>query len=467
MSKKLIAIIALALPIWGMRGFAQEVQNDATAPLHLMKPAYKIPYGVPKAEEVKATMDRIKNYLDATTFMELDETGKMLKRGTFRLTSYEWGVTYSAMLRAGEVTGDASYTQYAIDRMEYLAKLAPDFKKRLDKGEEIDPLMHQVVKPEALDDAGAICAAMLKAKDSKLKAQIETYYDFIAHKQYRYSDGMFARLRPVRNTVWLDDMFMGIPVLALHGEVEEAQRQFQLFHDKMWVAEKGLYRHGRVLKTLSPTLPHHGEGDYAGSSSAENKPEGFPLPITGEGRGEGLPSFFWGRANGWALLTACELLDVKESALIMNYFKEHLAGLLPLQHHDGAWHQLLDRPDTYLETSCTAIYCYCIAHAINKGWLDAETYGAQALLAWNNVNAHVNQQGQVEGTCVGTGLAFDPAFYAYRPVNNFAAHGYGPTLWAGAEIYQLVKTHHIKMNDSAIHFYPEDPGTDEPIFYVK
>ena len=96
-----------------------------------------------------------------------------------------------------------------------------------------------------------------------------------------------------------------------------------------------------------------------------------------------------------------------------------------------------------------------------------ETYGAQAILAWNYVNAHVNAQGQVEGTCVGTGLAFDPAFYAYRPVNNFAAHGYGPTLWAGAEIYQLVKTHHIKMNDSAVHFYPEDPQTNEPIFYVK
>ena len=430
MRKRLFTIIALSLSLGELGCYAQEVQNDATAPLHLMRPAYKIPYGVPEAKDVKATMDRIKDYLDATTFMELDETGKMLKRGTFRLTSYEWGVTYSAMLRAGEVTGDKTYTRYAIDRMEYLAKLAPQFKAWFDKGKSIDPLMRQVVKPEALDDAGAICAAMLKAKDEKLKNQIETYYNFIANEQYRYTDGMFARLRPVKNTVWLDDMFMGIPALAWHGNVEEATRQFQLFHEKMWVSEKNLYRHGWV------------PGEYH-------------------------PAFFWGRANGWALLTACELLDVQESPLIMNWFKEHLAGLMPLQHHDGAWHQLLDRPDTYLETSCTAIYCYCIAHAINKGWIDAETYGAQAILAWNYVNAHVNAQGQVEGTCVGTGLAFDPAFYAYRPVNNFAAHGYGPTLWAGAEIYQLVKTHFIKMNDSAVHFYPEDPQTDEPIFYVK
>ncbi len=435
MKKILIPILSLACVFAN----AQEVQNDATAPLHLMKPAYSIPYGVPKANDVKASIDRIKNYLEETTFTELDETGKQLKRGTFRLTSYEWGVTYSAMLRAGEVTGDKSYTQYAIDRISFLCQQAPKFKKWRDKGEKIDVLMEQVVAPDALDDCGAICSAMLKAKKNNLmpkkeaklwNEQIERYYNFIAKKEHRYTDGQFARLRPVKNTVWLDDMFMGIPALAFNGNTTEALKQFNMFREKMWVADKNLYRHGWVP-------------------------------------GEHHPSFFWGRANGWALLTACELLDVQEDENVMKSFKMHLDGLLPLQHHDGAWHQLLDRTDTYLETSCTAIYCYCIAHAINKGWLDAETYGAQAILAWNYVNAHINPQGQVEGTCVGTGLAFDPAFYAYRPVNNYAAHGYGPAIWAGAEIYQLIKTHHIKMNDSAVHFYPEDPGTDEPIFYVK
>lgn len=436
MNKHLIIPILALAPLFAS---AQEVQNDANTPLHLLAPAYQIPYGVPKAEEVKSTIDRIRNYLEASTFMELDKSGKQLKRGTFRLTSYEWGVTYSAMLRAGEVTGDFNYVSYALNRMDFLCRQAPKFLNWKDKGEKIDPLMEQVVSPDALDDCGAICSAMLKAKNGNFIAkkdtkmwddQIGRYYDFIVNKEHRYTDGQFARLRPVKNTVWLDDMFMGIPALAWNGNWDEAIKQFYLFHDKMWVPEKNLYRHGWVP-------------------------------------GEHHPSFFWGRANGWALLTACELLDVHEDKSILQYFKMHLDGILPLQHHDGGWHQLLDRPDTYLETSCTAIYCYCIAHAINKGWLDAETYGAQAILAWNYVNAHINQQGEVEGTCVGTGLAFDPAFYAYRPVSKFAAHGYGPAIWAGAEIYELIKTHHIKLNDSAVHFYPEDPETNEPIFYVK
>jgi unsaturated rhamnogalacturonyl hydrolase len=62
----------------------------------------------------------------------------------------------------------------------------------------------------------------------------------------------------------------------------------------------------------------------------------------------------------------------------------------------------------------------------------------------------VNEKGQVEGTCVGTGMAFDPAFYYYRPTNVFAAHGYGPVLLAGAEVIRLLKNYQFEMNDSSV-----------------
>jgi hypothetical protein len=62
----------------------------------------------------------------------------------------------------------------------------------------------------------------------------------------------------------------------------------------------------------------------------------------------------------------------------------------------------------------------------------------------------VNQKGQVEGTCVGTGMGFDPAFYYYRPVNLFAAHGYGPVLLAGSEVLLLLKNNEFEINDSSL-----------------
>ena len=85
------------------------------------------------------------------------------------------------------------------------------------------------------------------------------------------------------------------------------------------------------------------------------------------------------------------------------------------------------------------------------GWLDARIYGPAALLGWNAVASKVNAAGQVEGTCVGTGLAWDPTFYYFRPISPFAAHGYGPVLLAGSAVMQLVSERGFKINDSAVH----------------
>ena len=367
-----------------------------------------------------------------------------LRQGGFRLTSYEWGVTYSAMIAAYQATGDKAYMDYVTERHALLADIVPFFKQIHSKGEKIDVNVRRVVEPHALDDAGAVCCSMIKAQDIRinkdLKPLIDNYIGYIMNQEYRLSDGTFARLRPHKNTVWLDDMFMGVPALAYRGKqtkdssfFDEAAKQVLLFKEKMFVPEMGLFRHGWV-----EDMTDH-------------------------------PAFFWGRANGWAVLTMCEVLDVlpqdhPKRNEILNLLRSHLRGLARVQHHDGFWHQLLDRNDTYLETSATAIYTYAFAHAVNKGWVDAKAYGPVAQLGWHAVESAVNEVGQVQGVCVGTGMGFDPAFYAYRPVHVMAAHGYGPVIWAGAEMIQLLKAQHPKTNDSAVMFYDQPVPTDEPIF---
>ena len=439
---------------------AQQI-NDNNTPLHLMKPAYKLGYGIPTTEGVKKTMDRVLHYIDAETPAALVDknTGKevslkaanadtQLKQGGFRLTSYEWGVTYSGVLAAYEVTGDKAYSDYVSNRHQLLAEIAPVFSKIYEKNKAIDGNIRKVVDPHALDDTGAICCSMIKAvlsekgivNSEKLRPLIDHYADYIINQEYRLADGTFARLRPQKNTVWLDDMFMGIPTVVYMGKLtgdakyyDEAARQVMQFAKRMWVPEKQLFRHGWV----EDMDPH--------------------------------PAFHWGRANGWAILTMCEVLDVlpdnhPQRADILKLLKAHIEGLARLQQHDGFWHQLLDRNDTYLEASATAIYTYCIAHAINKGWIDAKAYGPVALLGWQAVDSSVNEKGQVEKVCVGTGMAFDAAFYAYRPVHVMAAHGYGPVIWAGAEIIRLLQQQHPKMNDKAVQFYDQELPTDKSIF---
>ena len=143
-------------------------------------------------------------------------------------------------------------------------------------------------------------------------------------------------------------------------------------------------------------------------------------------------------------------------AAVLEIYRAHARGLASVQGIDGLWHQLLDRDDTYPETSASAMITFAIARGVNRGWLDPLAYGPMLSLGWNAVAAKVNAQGQVEGTCVGTGMAFDPTYYACRPVSVHAAHGYGPVLLAGAEMitFRNGKGAAAQINGGAVQLAP-------------
>ena len=170
-------------------------------------------------------------------------------------------------------------------------------------------------------------------------------------------------------------------------------------------------------------------------------------------------------------VTNCELLDAlpedhPDRPFLLEQLRRHIKGLAAYQSSEGFWHQLVDRSDSYLETSATAIYVYCIAHAINKGWIEGITYGPVAQLGWHAVSTQIKEGGQVNGTCVGTGMGFDPAFYYYRPANYQAAHGYGPVIWAGAEMIRLLGHWYPRTNDSGLHYYKVKQTNPSPLFYL-
>ena len=436
-----IFLLLLANLLMSIGLFAQ--QTDANAPLHALKPDYTVPYGAPKAEEVKKILDNVYSYLDRVTpaqlinrqtnlpvsFTEID-SNTIIKQGDYRLTSYEWGVTYSGMLAVSAATKDEKFANYTKARLGLLAGSYPKCKVLYDKYASPTNPLRTVIQPRALDDAGAICAATIKTIQNggqdNLRPLVDNFINYIANKEYRFADGTFARNRPLKNTMWLDDLFMSVPALAQMGKLtgdvkyyDDATKQILQFSARMFNKERGVYMHGWV-----------NDMDYH-------------------------PQFHWGRANGWAFLAMTELLDVlpvthPNYKAVLDQYQALAQGLMHYQSAQGFWHQLLDKQDSYLETSATAIYTYCYARGINKGWLNAKAFSPTAILAWNAVSTKVTAKGQVEGTCVGTGMAFDPAFYYYRPVNVYAAHSYGPVLLAGSEIINLLNNHSFDLNDSAL-----------------
>lgn len=420
--------------------------NDVTTPLHMMKPDYPVPYGIPKVDEVSGYLNRVHGYLEnvtpagfinsqtsapVTDLTKLDQN-TVLARGDFRIVSYEWGVTYAGMLLASEATGDQRFKNYTEKRLQFIAESAPFFRKTLEEHADWGTRLplRNLVAPRALDDCGAMCAAMIKAKrggsSAKVDPLIDTAINYIMTKEHRLKDGTIARMRPLPNTIWLDDLFMSLPALAQMGKLtgekkyfDEATNQLLAYAERMFNKQKGVYMHGWV-----------------------------------EGMTEH-PEFYWARANGWAFMTEVEILEVlpenhPNRPHVLKLLQAHAKGLASYQDGTGFWHQLLNRPDSYLETSATAIYAYSYARAINRKWIDPQAYAPMTLLAWNAVTTKINPMGQVEGTCVGTGLGFDHAFYYYRPVSPYAAHGYGPVLLAGAEVITLLKNNKFDINDSTV-----------------
>jgi unsaturated rhamnogalacturonyl hydrolase len=281
-----------------------------------------------------------------------------------------------------------------------------------------------LLNPRSLDDCGAIGTAIVKARCAgigpDLNVVIGRVAQFISHKQLRLDDGTLARARPFHNSVWADDAYMGIPYLAEMGALtgdksyfDDAAQQILHFADHLYVPQTGLFTHH--FNTSNP--------DYQ-------------------------PTYYWGRANGWCTMAMVEVLDVLPEdhplrGRILRLFRQHARALASLQSGDGLWHQLMDRTDSYTETSCSAMFTYCLARGVNKGWLDV-SFAPVAQAGWNGLSARIDDQGHITGTCVGTGYADDYVYYYHRPELD-DIHGYGPALLAGAEMIRLIKNPNLRI----------------------
>ena len=79
--------------------------------------------------------------------------------------------------------------------------------------------------------------------------------------------------------------------------------------------------------------------------------------------------------------------------------------------------------------------------------------GTQPVPTTPDVVEKVTADGQIEGVCVGTSLAYDITYYVNRPQKLNAYHGYGPMLSAGAELIQLLKNFDVREENHLDHYW--------------
>jgi unsaturated rhamnogalacturonyl hydrolase len=430
--------------------------RDNKEPKDLSEGTYPIPYQKPTAPEITEVLQRVRSYLEETAPTKVVDgrTGAEITDFTvpnvearipdgageaFYPLDYTMGVTHSGMLLAGEATGDGRFGEYTRRQLQFISDRLPYFREVVRKGGRAGKgTFGAIIATGSLDDSGSMCAALIKARRAgvgpDLKAVIDHWGGYIAHQQFRIADGTLARRRPQPESLWADDLYMSVPALAQMGALtgdrtwfDDAVKQVLQFHGHLWDPQAGLYAHGKHMNQ----------------------------PLN--------PEFYWARANGWAMLASVELLDVLPHdhpgrERVLEALRAHIRSIAKLQSGtSGLWHQMLDKPDSYLETSASAIFVYSIARTINRGWISPVSYGSVAQAGWIGLTTRVNSKGQVEGTCVGTTLASDHVYYYNRPTSVYATHGYGPVLMAGAEMIRLLENPAIDVQHKlrTYHYVPK------------
>lgn len=339
-------------------------------------------------------------------------------------TLSEWqyanGVLNIAMVDLADFLGEEKYFDYAARQIAFGMDNYRFFQERLksDQPGSTYPFW-QLWTMSELDDCGAMGAGMIeicrKIRRDDYLGYINKTAKHITAGQERLDDGTLVRVRPHEMTLWADDLYMSVPFLARMGQLsgnrsyfDDAVLQVKNFTKYLWDPLKMLYYHCYYTDLGRNGVAH------------------------------------WGRCNGWMMMAKTQLLNLlpgdhpgrEEVRLDL---ERQILGIAKYQSGDGLWHQLLDKNDSYTETSCTAMFVYAVARAVNQKWID-KRYATIALRGWEGLVAQkITAEGQVRDVCVGTGIQENLAFYYQRPTTLQNKHGLGPVLEAGMEVIRLKK----------------------------
>jgi rhamnogalacturonyl hydrolase YesR len=115
----------------------------------------------------------------------------------------------------------------------------------------------------------------------------------------------------------------------------------------------------------------------------------------------------WGRGNAFpALGLALTLTDFPKDYLeygrILLAYRQLMDALGKHQDRDGMWHEVIDDPASYAETSATSMIAFSMLRGIRNGWLDRASYQPRVDRASKSVLARIGPEGVLMDVCEST-----------------------------------------------------------------
>ena len=233
------------------------------------------------------------------------------------------------------------------------------------------------------------------------------------------------------DTVYMVGEFL-MQMYKLTGNKEfllEAISQLKKHAEKLEDPETGLWYHGWDNDTIPSQDPCCQPGWAENPNRRNNE--------------------FWGRGNGWILMTLVDLMELlpendENYPYLEASLTQKLNTLYPLQDEKtGHWYQLPIYPGeegNFIESSSTAMYTYAAAKGIALGILPADKYmpmidRAYAGLEANSlqpVGKYLKMKNICDGTCIG-----DKDYYYNRGIVNERAYAFGIAAMFYDQYHQL------------------------------
>jgi unsaturated rhamnogalacturonyl hydrolase len=334
---------------------------------------------------------------------------------------YTAGLMLLAIQRVGDATHDPKYAAYvkaSIDSLVHADGTIATFASSEDNLDQINEGRSLFTLYDRTHDARYMKAA------AHLRDQLRT--------QPRTAEGGFWHKQIYPQQMWLDGLYMAEPFYAEYASrhadttaMNDVVRQFLLVARHLRDPKTGLYYHAWDSVHQQP---------WADSAT-------------------GLSKNFWGRAVGWYLMAAVDVLDYlpkthRDRPELIRVVQQLSDAVARVQDPvSGVWWQVLDQPSrakNYLEESGSAMFTYAFAKGARMGYL-APSYRSIAERAFDGMLATfvaTTADGlvSINGICKVAGLGGNPPrdgsyeYYVSEPVVADDYKGVGAFILAASEL---------------------------------
>jgi unsaturated rhamnogalacturonyl hydrolase len=193
--------------------------------------------------------------------------------------------------------------------------------------------------------------------------------EVIKNTGHKNNEGIIYHTQEPTKFFMSDSFYMLPPFLAATGEYDEALKQIEGYRKYLYNEREQLYSH---------------IWDAPNNKFARED--------------------FWGVGNGWTAAGLTRVVKLlpdnrpEDKKRLIIYIREVVNGCLKYMREDGLFHNVVNKPDTFVEVNLSQMISYTIFRGVAAGYLES-SYLESAEKMRKAANDHVDNLGYVQDVC--------------------------------------------------------------------